>query len=102
MLLDWCQELVGDRWSSLKKEGHLDAIRQEVEVLRRLRGSLNIATLEDVYEDEEHVHIVMEMCNGGELVHRIGNKHYSERTVSWLLPRSNPQCCLISLFLGIS
>ena len=37
--------------------------------------------LHDVFEDEEHVHIVQECCKGGELWHRIGSKHYSERTV---------------------
>ena len=73
--------LEGSNWSEQKKKGHLDAIRQEVEVLRRLRGSLNMATLEDIFEDNTHVHIIMELCQGGELIHRIGNKHYSERTV---------------------
>ena len=53
----------------------------EIDVLRKLRGSLNVATLEDVYEDDEYVHIILELCTGGELVHRIGDKHYSERTV---------------------
>ena len=76
------QVLEGDQWSEQKKKGHLDAIRQEVEVLRRLRGSLNVATLEDIYEDDIHVYIIMEICQGGELFHRIGNRHYSERTVS--------------------
>jgi calcium-dependent protein kinase len=38
--------------------------------------------LQAVYEDESHVHIVMEYCRGGELFHRMGKRHYSERTVS--------------------
>ena len=57
-----------------------------MDILRKLRGSLNVATLEDVYEDESHVHIIMELCKGGELVHRIGSKHYSERTVRGVSP----------------
>ncbi|GIL78391.1 hypothetical protein Vretimale_7737 [Volvox reticuliferus] len=68
--------------SDKKKQGHLDSIRREVQVLTKLRGSLNVVKLEDVYEDEEHVHLVMEMCSGGELWHRIGDRHYSERTVA--------------------
>ena len=40
-----------------------------------------MATLEDIFEDDTSVHIITEICKGGELVHRIGNKHYSERTV---------------------
>ena len=76
--------LEGDQWSAVKKRGHLDAVRREVDTLRKLRGSLNVASLEDVYEDQTHVHIVTELCAGGELVHHIGNKHYSERTVNAL------------------
>jgi calcium-dependent protein kinase len=89
----------GDR----KRAGHLDALRREVEVLRRLEGSLNVVRLVDVYEDDEHVHLVQEWCRGGELHHRVGGRaagfggaaagtaptsserqahHYSERTVA--------------------
>ncbi len=37
--------------------------------------------LEEVLEDADAVHIVMELCLGGELAHAIGRRHYSERTV---------------------
>ncbi len=37
---------------------------------------------EEVYEDEEHVYIIMELCRGGELLRRVGTSHYSERTVA--------------------
>lgn len=73
--------------SEQKRTGHLAAIRREVDVMRKLRGTLNVACFEDAYEDDEHVHIVMEWCRGGELHHRIGDKHYSERTV----------CCFVEL-----
>lgn len=33
--------------------------------------------LEDVYEDDTHVHMVLEYCKGGELHHRIGETVYS-------------------------
>ena len=49
--------------------------------MRKLRGTLNVACFEEAFEDAQHVHIVMEWCHGGELHHRIGDKHYSERTV---------------------
>ena len=68
--------------SEKKKQEHLQSIQREVDVLRRLRGCLNVASLEEVYEDDTHVHIVMEYCSGGELCHRIGAAHYSERTVA--------------------
>jgi hypothetical protein len=34
-----------------------------------------------VYEDSDNIHIVMELCKGGELLHAVGTRHYSERTV---------------------
>lgn len=68
--------------SDKKKAGHIDSIRRELEVLRRLSGSLNVVRLVDVFEDEHSVYVVQELCRGGELWHRIGERHYSERTVS--------------------
>ena len=50
--------------------------------MRRLEGSLQVVRLVDVFEDERHVFIVQELCRGGELHHRIGARHYSERTVA--------------------
>ncbi|KAG2498875.1 hypothetical protein HYH03_003067 [Edaphochlamys debaryana] len=76
------KKTLGGDFSDKKKQGHLDSIRREVQVLTKLKGSLNIVKLEDVYEDEEHVHVIMELCKGGELWHRIGDAHYSERTVA--------------------
>lgn len=68
--------------SEAKMKGHVDAIKREVDVLWRLEGSLDVARLDTVYEDNTHVHMVMEYCTGGELWHAIGNSHYSERTVA--------------------
>ena len=50
--------------------------------MRRLEGSLQVVRLVDVFEDEHSVYIVQELCRGGELHHRIGARHYSERTVA--------------------
>jgi calcium-dependent protein kinase len=64
-----------------QQQRHLDNIRREVAVLRRLRGCLNVVRLVDAFEDDEDAHIVMECCRGGELVHRIGARAYTEKTV---------------------
>jgi calcium-dependent protein kinase len=64
-----------------KLQQHVDNIKREVAILRKLRGTLNVVYLEDAFEDEDDVHIVMELCRGGELFHRIGKRHYSEKTV---------------------
>lgn len=68
--------------SDRKRMDHEQSIKREVEVLQRLRGCLNVASLEEVYEDDSRVHIIMEYCQGGELYHRVGAAHYSERTVA--------------------
>lgn len=51
-------------------------IRREVEVLLTLRGNLNVATLEQVFEDPNNVFLVMELCRGGEILGR--HSHYTE------------------------
>jgi calcium-dependent protein kinase len=79
------KHLTGADVSEKKRSGHIDSIRRELEVLRRLSGSLNVVKLIDVYEDEQNVYVVQELCKGGELWHRIGERHYSERTVSRVL-----------------
>jgi len=75
---------LSDGASEKKRMGHLESIQREIEVLRQLSGSLNVVQLVDVYEDDDDVHIIQEWCKGGELWHRIGERHYSERTVCWM------------------
>lgn len=64
-----------------KQAAHVAAIQREIAAMRALRSCLNVARLEGVFEDDESVHIVQELCTGGELVHSLGQRHYSERTV---------------------
>ncbi|CAI5465857.1 unnamed protein product [Closterium sp. Yama58-4] len=55
-------------------------LRREVEVMRLVKGHPNIVSLVDTYEDDTDVHMVMELCEGGELFDRIvARKHYKER-----------------------
>jgi calcium-dependent protein kinase len=72
-----------------KQAAHLAAIQREIVVMKALRSCLNVARLEEVFEDDDHIHIIQEMCTGGELDHSIGQRHYSERTV-WLPSRAAP------------
>lgn len=71
---------------------HLNAIRREVAVLKDLRHTESVVHLYSAYEDEDSVYIVMELCQGGELWHKNGLKHYSEQEVvkSWNLMPSSP------------
>ncbi|XP_071444255.1 ribosomal protein S6 kinase alpha-2 isoform X2 [Hetaerina americana] len=54
--------------------------QEEVEILLRYGHHPNIATLRDVYEDERHMYLVMELLRGGELFDRILRlRSFSER-----------------------
>ncbi|CAI5988012.1 unnamed protein product [Closterium sp. NIES-65] len=66
--------------ANLKSKSDLEDIRREVSMLETLRPNPNIARLEEVFEDEEGVHLVMELCVGGELFDKIKEKkRYEER-----------------------
>ena len=60
---------------------HIENIKREVAVMRKLGGTLNTTHLFDAFEDEESVFLVMEHCTGGELFQNLGSRHYSEGTV---------------------
>ncbi|KAL0285898.1 UNVERIFIED_CONTAM: Calcium-dependent protein kinase [Sesamum angustifolium] len=49
-------------------------------IMHHLAGHRNIVELKEVFEDRNYVHLVMELCAGGELFGRIiAKEHYSER-----------------------
>lgn len=64
-----------------RQAAHLANIKREVAVLNRLRGTLNVVYFYQAWEDDDHVHIMMELCEGGELSHSLAKRHYSEKTV---------------------
>lgn len=47
------------------------ALRREIEILQEMRSQENIIELIDVFEDSEYLHIVTELCHGGELFEKI-------------------------------
>ncbi|KAG8095114.1 hypothetical protein GUJ93_ZPchr0012g20793 [Zizania palustris] len=58
----------------------IEDVRREVEIMRHLPKHPNIVTLRDTYEDDNAVHLIMELCEGGELFDRIvARGHYTER-----------------------
>ncbi|KAG8367064.1 hypothetical protein BUALT_Bualt16G0033700 [Buddleja alternifolia] len=49
----------------------IEDVRKEVKILRALTGHNNLIQFYDAYEDHDNVYIVMELCEGGELLDRI-------------------------------
>ncbi|KAM1206274.1 hypothetical protein FF1_006943 [Malus domestica] len=64
----------------------IEDVRREVQIMHHLTGQPNIVELKGAYEDKQSVHLVMELCAGGELFDRIISKgHYTERAAAALL-----------------
>ncbi|GMH14769.1 hypothetical protein Nepgr_016610 [Nepenthes gracilis] len=49
----------------------IEDVRREVKILRGLAGHRNLVRFYEAYEDSDNVYIVMELCQGGELLDRI-------------------------------
>ncbi|KAA3456226.1 calcium-dependent protein kinase 34 [Gossypium australe] len=63
-----CKSIAKDRLVTLDD---LCSIKLEIEIMTKLSGHPNVVDLKAVYEDEDSVHLVMELCAGGELFHRL-------------------------------
>ncbi|EOY24613.1 Phosphoenolpyruvate carboxylase-related kinase 1 isoform 1 [Theobroma cacao] len=63
-----CKSIAKDR---LVTPDDFCSIKLEIEIMTRLSGHPNVVDLKAVYEDEDFVHLVMELCAGGELFHRL-------------------------------
>ncbi|KAL3514928.1 hypothetical protein ACH5RR_021830 [Cinchona calisaya] len=63
----------------------VEDVRREIQIMHHLAGQKHIVTIKGAYEDPLYVHIVMELCAGGELFDRIIQRgHYSERKAAQL------------------
>ena len=63
----------------------VDDVVREIQIMHHLSGHPNIVTIKGAYEDMFSVHLVMELCTGGELFNRIVQRgHYSERKAAEL------------------
>ncbi|CAN7010655.1 unnamed protein product [Brassica oleracea var. botrytis] len=70
----------------LKSEEDKEAVKKEIEIMFRLSCQHNIVSIKSVYEDRECIHIVMELCGGGELSSRIeAHSYYSEKDSAGIL-----------------
>ncbi|XWS59349.1 hypothetical protein CRYUN_Cryun08bG0113900 [Craigia yunnanensis] len=63
----------------------VDDVRREIQIMHHLAGHPNVISIKGAYEDSVAVHVVMELCAGGELFDRIVNRgHYTERKAAEL------------------
>ncbi|KAL3650470.1 hypothetical protein CASFOL_006873 [Castilleja foliolosa] len=63
-----CKSISKDR---LVTQEDIWSIKLEIEIMTKLSGHPNVVDLKHVYEDENYVHLVMELCAGGELFHEL-------------------------------
>jgi calcium-dependent protein kinase len=70
----------------LSTKEDVEDVRREVQIMYHLAGQPNVVELKGAYEDKQSVHLVMELCAGGELFDRIVAKgHYTERAAASLI-----------------
>ncbi|KAF9595447.1 hypothetical protein IFM89_000365 [Coptis chinensis] len=61
-------------------EDDVEDVRREIQIMHHLAGHPNVISIKGAYEDAVAVHVVMELCAGGELFDRIIQRgHYTER-----------------------
>ncbi|KAK6946907.1 Protein kinase domain, partial [Dillenia turbinata] len=76
-------------------------IKREIQIMQHLSGQSNIVEFKGAYEDKYSVHVVMELCAGGELFDRIISKgHYSERAAASIC-RSIVNVVHVCHFMGV-
>ncbi|KAL6905256.1 hypothetical protein ACP4OV_002857 [Aristida adscensionis] len=77
-----CKSILKAKFENMRD---IEDVRREIQIMHHLSGQDNIVSIKDEYEDEEAVHVVMELCAGGELYNRIQNGNFSERKAAELI-----------------
>uniref|UniRef100_A0A0E0LHF2 non-specific serine/threonine protein kinase n=1 Tax=Oryza punctata TaxID=4537 RepID=A0A0E0LHF2_ORYPU len=69
----------------LVSEEDVEDVRREIQIMHHLAGHPSVVSIVGAYEDAVAVHLVMELCAGGELFDRIVQRgHYSEKAAAQL------------------
>ncbi|KAE8665511.1 Calcium-dependent protein kinase 26 [Hibiscus syriacus] len=93
-----CKSISKDR---LVTSDDARSVKLEIEIMTRLSGHPNVVDLKAVYEDEDYVHLVMELCAGGELFHRLERYGRFPEADARVLFRHLMQVVLYCLEIGI-
>ncbi|KAJ8762225.1 hypothetical protein K2173_007381 [Erythroxylum novogranatense] len=79
----------------------IEDVRREILIMQHLTGQPNIVEFKGAYEDRQNVHLVMELCSGGELFDRIIAKgSYSEREAANII-RQTVNVVHVCHFMGV-
>ncbi|KAK7278761.1 hypothetical protein RJT34_23797 [Clitoria ternatea] len=63
----------------------VEDVRREIQIMHHLAGSVDVISIKEAFEDNVAVHVVMELCAGGELFDRIVERgHYTEKKAAGL------------------
>ncbi|OVA15943.1 Protein kinase domain [Macleaya cordata] len=85
----------------LRTKKDIEGVQREVLILQHLTWQPNIVEFKGAYEDKKNVHLVMELCSGGELLDRIIAKgSYSERAAA-VLCRQIVNVVHVCHFMGV-
>ncbi|TYH47676.1 hypothetical protein ES332_D10G014700v1 [Gossypium tomentosum] len=85
----------------LRSKQDREDIKKEVQIMQHLSGQPCIVEFRGAYEDRQSVHLVMELCAGGELFDRIiAEGHYSERAAAGIF-KSVVNVVHICHFMGV-
>lgn len=69
----------------LLTDDDVEDVRREIQIMHHLAGNSDVISIKGAYEDAVAVHVVMELCSGGELFDRIvQRRHYTERKAAQL------------------
>jgi len=90
-----CMHRDSGEWYAIKsirksKVSKIEVLKREIEILKEVKHP-NIIELVEVYEDQRYLHLITELCTGGELFDRIIAKtqssegHFSEHDAAALV-----------------
>jgi tRNA A-37 threonylcarbamoyl transferase component Bud32 len=90
-----CMNRETEDWYAIKsirkaKVSKIEVLKREIEILKEVKHP-NIIELIDIFEDDKYLHLVTDLCTGGELFDRIIAKtqsaegHYSEHDAAALV-----------------
>ncbi|NP_001313180.1 calcium-dependent protein kinase 29-like [Nicotiana tabacum] len=78
----------------------IEDVRREIMIMQYLSGQPNIVEFKGAYEDKSNLHLVMELCSGGELLDRITAKEIILRR-SCKYWKTNCECVHVCNFMGV-